>query len=89
MVYKRDSDNKERIILNQGELMVPVDPALEGRLSVEGSVVYLKQVRVTDMGLFRVRDLLGFHVADVYLEVNREWNILTAILNRVFFNYHD
>ncbi|XP_076158097.1 uncharacterized protein LOC143140857 [Alosa pseudoharengus] len=69
MVYTRDSDRKERVILNQGKLMLPVDPVLDGRLSVEGSVVYLKQVRASDMGTFRVKDLLGFHVAEVHLEV--------------------
>ncbi|XP_062386136.1 uncharacterized protein LOC134073168 [Sardina pilchardus] len=70
MVYTRDSDRKERVILNQGKLMLPVDPVLDGRLSVEGSVVYLKQVRASDMGTFRVKDLLGFHVAEVHLEVD-------------------
>ncbi|XP_063040846.1 uncharacterized protein LOC134435730 [Engraulis encrasicolus] len=70
LVYVRDADHKERPILEQGELVVPMDPAIDGRLSLEGSKAYLKHVRVADMGHFRVRDHLGFHIADVHLKVH-------------------
>ncbi|XP_051519817.1 uncharacterized protein LOC127421094 [Myxocyprinus asiaticus] len=69
MVYIPDTDHKERLILDQGELVVPLDPALEGRVSVEGSLFYLKKVKVSDMGVFRVMDYSGFRIADVYLHV--------------------
>ncbi|KAL2080164.1 hypothetical protein ACEWY4_023957 [Coilia grayii] len=70
LAYTKDSDRKERLILDQGELVVPMDPAVDGRLSVEGFKAYLKHVRVADMGHFRVRDLLGFHIADIHLKVH-------------------
>ncbi|XP_051992597.1 uncharacterized protein LOC127650956 isoform X2 [Xyrauchen texanus] len=69
MVYIPDTDHKERLILDQGELVVPLDPALEGRVSVEGSLFYLKKVKASDMGVFRVMDYSGFRIADVYLHV--------------------
>uniref|UniRef100_A0A8C1VB57 Uncharacterized protein n=2 Tax=Cyprinus carpio TaxID=7962 RepID=A0A8C1VB57_CYPCA len=69
MVYIPDTDHKERLIMDQGELTVPVDSALEGRASVEGSMFYLKKVKVGDMGVFRVMDFSGFRIADVYLHV--------------------
>lgn len=72
MVYIPDSDHKERVILDQGELTVPLDPALEGRVSVDGSVFYLKKVKISDMGVFRVMDFSGFRISDVYLHVERE-----------------
>lgn len=72
MVYIPDTDHKERLILDQGELVVPLDPALDGRVSVEASMFYLMKVKVSDMGLFRVMDFSGFRIADVYLHVERE-----------------
>ncbi|KAA0710061.1 hypothetical protein E1301_Tti018855 [Triplophysa tibetana] len=69
MVYIPDTDHKERLILDQGELVIPLDPALDGRVSVEESMFYLRKVQVSDMGLFRVMDISGFRIADVYLHV--------------------
>lgn len=69
MVYIPDTDHKERLILDQGELVVPLDPALDSRVSVEASMFYLSKVKVSDMGLFRVMDFSGFRIADVYLHV--------------------
>uniref|UniRef100_A0A672KNQ7 Uncharacterized LOC107554336 n=2 Tax=Sinocyclocheilus grahami TaxID=75366 RepID=A0A672KNQ7_SINGR len=69
MVYFTDTDYKERLIMDQGELTVPVDSAFEGRESVEGSMFYLKKVKVGDNGVFRVMDSSGFRIADVYLHV--------------------
>lgn len=74
MVYTPDSDHKQRVVLDQGELVVPLDPMLDGRVSIEGSVFYLKKVKVSDMGVFRVTDLSGFRVADVYVNVEREYD---------------
>lgn len=72
MVYIPDSDHKERILMDQGELTVSAESLFDGRASVEGSVFYLKKVRVSDMGVFRVMDFSGFRIADVYLNVERE-----------------
>uniref|UniRef100_A0AAY4CRC2 Uncharacterized protein n=1 Tax=Denticeps clupeoides TaxID=299321 RepID=A0AAY4CRC2_9TELE len=69
LAYTPDSDHKERMIVAQGELVVPMDPSLDGRLSVDRSMCYLKRVHMSDRGLFSVTDLLGFHISDVYLEV--------------------
>ncbi|XP_057210669.1 uncharacterized protein LOC130566872 [Triplophysa rosa] len=69
MVYIPDTDHKERLILDQGELVMPLDPALDGRVSVEESMFYLRKVKVSDMGLFRVMHFSGFRIADVYLHV--------------------
>ncbi|XP_077051053.1 uncharacterized protein LOC143701563 [Siphateles boraxobius] len=69
MVYIPDSDHKERLIMDQGELMSSVESVFDGRASVEGSVFYLKKVKVSDMGVFRVMDFSGFRIADVYLNV--------------------
>ncbi|XP_065142715.1 uncharacterized protein [Paramisgurnus dabryanus] len=69
MVYIPDSDRKERLILDQGELVLPLDPALDGRVSVEETVLYLRKVKVSDTGVFRLMDLSGFRIADVYLHV--------------------
>lgn len=75
MVYIPDTDHKERLILDQGELVMPLDPALDGRASVEESMFYLRKIKVSDMGLFRVMDISGFRIADVYLHVEREYRM--------------
>ncbi|KAM6959458.1 uncharacterized protein FYW47_010870 [Aplochiton taeniatus] len=70
VLYTPESDRKERLILDQGQLVVPLDPALDGRLLVEGSMMILERVKVADRGLFKVTDLSGFPVTNVYLEVD-------------------
>ncbi|XP_036394045.1 uncharacterized protein si:dkeyp-77h1.4 isoform X2 [Megalops cyprinoides] len=67
--YTPEYDFKTRVILDQGELMAAAVPTLEGRLSVEGSLLILEQVRVSDSGVFSVTDLQGVPVSNVYLEV--------------------
>ncbi|XP_066531658.1 uncharacterized protein [Hoplias malabaricus] len=69
MVYTPDSDHKERKILDQGELLVHLDPMLDGRVSIEGSMFYMKKVKVSDSGVFRLSDMTGFRIADVYVNV--------------------
>ncbi|XP_062266230.1 uncharacterized protein LOC133972680 [Platichthys flesus] len=69
IVYKPKSDNKDRVILDQGVLMMPLDPLLEGRLTVKGSELFVKKVHMADTGVFKVTDLAGFSVANVYLQV--------------------
>uniref|UniRef100_UPI0037E71077 uncharacterized protein n=1 Tax=Semicossyphus pulcher TaxID=241346 RepID=UPI0037E71077 len=67
--YRPKSDNRDRLILDQGVLVSPMDPMLEGRLTVEGSELIVKKVHVADTGVFKVTDLAGYPVASVYVEV--------------------
>lgn len=69
IVYRPKSDGAERVILEQGVLASPLDPQLEGRVTVEGSELIIKKVQMSDSGVFRVSDLAGFHVADIYINV--------------------
>ncbi|KAF7661218.1 hypothetical protein LDENG_00266890 [Lucifuga dentata] len=70
VVYRPMSDNQDRVILDQGVLMAPLDPLLEGRLTVEGSELIVKKVNMADIGVFKITDLAGFPVAHVYIEVD-------------------
>lgn len=70
IVYRPKSDNQDRVILDHGVLVTPLDPMLEGRLTVEGSELIMKKVHVADIGVFKVTDLAGFPVAHVYIEVD-------------------
>ncbi|KAM3595864.1 uncharacterized protein V6R79_004151 [Siganus canaliculatus] len=69
VVYRPKSESQDRVILDQGVLVTPLDPQLEGRLTVEGSEVILKKLHVADMGVFKVTDLAGFPIAHYYIEV--------------------
>lgn len=63
-------------------MVTPLDPELEGRLSVEGSELILKKATFTDTGVFTVTDLTGFTVAYVHIEVEgkMEKTLLTDLL---------
>uniref|UniRef100_A0A8C8EFU0 Uncharacterized protein n=1 Tax=Oncorhynchus tshawytscha TaxID=74940 RepID=A0A8C8EFU0_ONCTS len=69
LFYTPDYDLKTRQILDGGELTVPADLDLVGRISLDPSVVILDQVKASDVGQFKVTDILGFPVSNVYLEV--------------------
>lgn len=73
MIYITDADQKQQIILDQGQLVEPLDQILEGRAFIEGSMFYLKKVKVSDTGVFRLTDLTGFRIADVYINVERKY----------------
>jgi len=45
---------------------------MEGRLSVEGSVVVLEHLRASDAGQFKVVDYLGFPVTVLHLGLERK-----------------
>ncbi|KAK5854716.1 hypothetical protein PBY51_004888 [Eleginops maclovinus] len=70
IVYRSKSDNQGRLILEQGLLVMPLDPKLEGRLSVEGSELILKKANIADSGVFIVTDLAGFTVAHIHIGVD-------------------
>lgn len=72
IVYRPKSDNQDRLVVEQGVLVAPLDPLLEGRLTVEGSELTMKKVLIGDTGVFKVTDLMGFPVAHVYIEVDGE-----------------
>ncbi|KAI4818400.1 hypothetical protein KUCAC02_011742 [Chaenocephalus aceratus] len=69
IVYRPKSSHQDRPILEEGVMVTPLDPELEGRLSVEGSELILKKATFTDTGVFTVTDLTGFTVAYVHIEV--------------------
>ena len=70
--YKPKSSGKAQLIIDRGELVVPVDPSLDKRLSLDGSMCILERVRFSDSGLFRVTDLQGFLISNTELEVEGE-----------------
>lgn len=70
IIYRPKSDNVDRVIVDQGVVVAPLDPLLDGRLSVEGSELIMKEVLPADMGVFKVTDLAGFPVAHVYVEID-------------------
>uniref|UniRef100_A0A3Q2PAT8 Si:dkeyp-77h1.4 n=1 Tax=Fundulus heteroclitus TaxID=8078 RepID=A0A3Q2PAT8_FUNHE len=47
--------------------MAQADLGFEDRLSLDGSVVYLEQIKASDVGLFKITDLQGFTVSTVQL----------------------
>uniref|UniRef100_A0A3P8T8W2 Uncharacterized protein n=1 Tax=Amphiprion percula TaxID=161767 RepID=A0A3P8T8W2_AMPPE len=84
IVYRPKSDNQDRVILDQGVLVTPLDPQLEGRLTVERSDLIIKKIQMADAGVFKVTDLAGFSVADIYIDINYKLPPLTvAILSLI------
>lgn len=79
IVYRPKSDNVDRVIVDQGVVVAPLEPQLEGRLIVEGSELIMKKVQVADIGVFKVTDLAGFPVAHVYIEVDGKINLQKKI----------
>lgn len=72
VVFKPKSDSRGRAIVDEGVVVTPMDPLLEGRVNVEGSHLTLKKVQVSDSGIFNVTDLAGHLVAAVYIDVARK-----------------
>lgn len=72
LTYTPESDKVKHLIMENGELSVPPNLDLEGRLSLEDSVCLLMDVKASDAGIFSVMDLHGFLVSDVHLSLKRE-----------------
>lgn len=53
-------------------LQAQAELGFEGRLSLEGSLVVLDQVRAADVGQFKIIDILGFTVSRIHLELQRK-----------------
>ncbi|KAM4725888.1 uncharacterized protein FYW61_013931 [Anableps anableps] len=70
IVYRSKLGNQDRVIVNQGVPVTPLDPQLEGRLTVDGSELVMKKIHAADTGVFKVTDLAGFPVAHVYINVD-------------------
>uniref|UniRef100_A0A3B3YWN7 Uncharacterized protein n=1 Tax=Poecilia mexicana TaxID=48701 RepID=A0A3B3YWN7_9TELE len=81
VVYRSKLDHQDRVIVNQGVLVAPLDPQLEGRLTVDGSELVMKKMHPADTGLFKVTDLAGFTVAHVYITVYKMAPLAVAILS--------
>lgn len=70
LYYTPDYDPTPRLLLDKGEFTSAREElGLENRLSMEGSLVFLDQVKGADAGQFKIIDILGFTVASINLEV--------------------
>lgn len=70
LYYTPDYDPTPRLLLDKGEFTSAREElSLENRLSMEGSLVFLDQVKGADAGQFKIIDILGFTVASINLEV--------------------
>ncbi|XP_068426085.1 uncharacterized protein si:dkeyp-77h1.4 isoform X2 [Clinocottus analis] len=70
LYYTPNNDPTPRLLLDKGEFTsAQTELGLEDRLSMEGSWVYLDQIKSADAGQFKITDILGFTVSTVYLEM--------------------
>ncbi|XP_068180553.1 uncharacterized protein si:dkeyp-77h1.4 [Antennarius striatus] len=70
LYYMSDNDPKSHLLLDRGEFTSAVtELGLENRLSVDGSLVFLDEVKRSDAGQFKVTDLQNFTVSRIHLEV--------------------
>uniref|UniRef100_A0A8C5HF21 Si:dkeyp-77h1.4 n=1 Tax=Gouania willdenowi TaxID=441366 RepID=A0A8C5HF21_GOUWI len=74
LYYTPSSDLTPRLLMENGEissLQVQTELGLQDRLSLDGSVVYLDQVKSSDAGQFKITDMRGFTVSTVHLVLER------------------
>ncbi|KAK7887024.1 hypothetical protein WMY93_026645 [Mugilogobius chulae] len=73
MFYTRNSDPAPRtshLLLDKGNFTnAQAELGFEDRLSLDGNVFYLDQIKASDAGEFKVIDILGFTVTKVHLEL--------------------
>ncbi|KAG7277919.1 hypothetical protein CRUP_004698 [Coryphaenoides rupestris] len=68
LYYSSTNDSKPLLLMEKGEITAnQTELHMEGRLSVEGSVVVLEHLRASDVGQFKVVDILGFPVTVLHL----------------------
>ncbi|KAM4567470.1 uncharacterized protein V3H82_011745 isoform 1-T2 [Fundulus diaphanus] len=68
LYYTPESDRAAVLLMDKGEFTsAQADFGFEDRLSLDGSVVYLEQIKASDVGLFKITDLQGFTVSTVQL----------------------
>ncbi|XP_074509339.1 uncharacterized protein LOC141778786 [Sebastes fasciatus] len=70
LYHTPDNDRITRLLLDKGEFTsVREELGLEDRMSMEGSMVYLDQFKGTDVGQFKITDILGFPVSNIHVEL--------------------
>ncbi len=69
-MYRSKHYNQDHVIVDRGVPVTPLDKLLEGRLTVEGSELILKDVTLDHTGVFKVTDLDGFPVAFYDIDVD-------------------
>lgn len=70
LYYTPEKDPTPRLLLDKGEFTsAQTELGLEGRLSLEDSLVVLDQVKGADAGQFKITDILGFTVSSIHLQV--------------------
>ncbi|XP_041798242.1 uncharacterized protein si:dkeyp-77h1.4 [Chelmon rostratus] len=70
LYYTPDNDPTPRLLLDKGEFTSAREELnLQDRLSMEGSLVFLDQVKGADAGQFKIIDILGFTVSSIHLEM--------------------
>ncbi|XP_032373877.1 uncharacterized protein si:dkeyp-77h1.4 [Etheostoma spectabile] len=70
LYYSPDNDPTPRLLLDKGEFTsARTELGLEDRLSMEGSWVFLDQVKGSDVGEFKITDILGFTVSSIHLGI--------------------
>uniref|UniRef100_A0A3Q4BKV3 Uncharacterized protein n=1 Tax=Mola mola TaxID=94237 RepID=A0A3Q4BKV3_MOLML len=69
LYYRPDNGPKSYLLMDNGEFTTATELGLVDRLSSEGSMVFLDQVKGADAGQFEITDLLGFTVSSTHLTV--------------------
>uniref|UniRef100_A0A8D0AKT2 Si:dkeyp-77h1.4 n=1 Tax=Sander lucioperca TaxID=283035 RepID=A0A8D0AKT2_SANLU len=69
LYYSPDRDPTPHLLLDKGEFTSVTELGLEDRLSMEGSWVFLDQVKPSDVGEFKITDILGFTVSSIHLGI--------------------
>ncbi|XP_051921037.1 uncharacterized protein si:dkeyp-77h1.4 [Hippocampus zosterae] len=70
LYYSADTDHQMRLLMDRGEFTdAQTKLGFKGRLSVEGSLVFLDQVKRSDEGLFKVTDTQGFPMSSIHMEL--------------------
>ncbi|XP_068998523.1 uncharacterized protein [Embiotoca jacksoni] len=83
LYYSLKTDPTPHLLLDKGEFTsAQVEMDLQGRLSLEGSLVFLNDVKVADAGQFKITDMQGFTVSTINLEVQpyRMESLFVAII---------
>ncbi|AWO96365.1 putative proline-rich transmembrane protein 2 [Scophthalmus maximus] len=71
LYYTPNYDLKPHLLLDKGEFTSAQEElGLQDRLSLEGSMLFLDEVKGADAGQFKIVDILGFTLSTVYLEVD-------------------
>ncbi|XP_034077508.1 uncharacterized protein si:dkeyp-77h1.4 [Gymnodraco acuticeps] len=68
LYYTSDNDHTPHLLLDKGEFTsAQADLGFEERLYMDGSWIFLDQVKASDVGEFKVTDILGFTVSTTHL----------------------